>query len=285
MLFYNPEKRIDAEYFRNSKKFQSSLSVPVNLKTPQKSMTIVTTCMNRLHDLKLTLPKNLKDNEDYGPLEFLLLDYGSTDGLEHWVKEVLGNYIKQGRLTFYHTEQEFFQPNHSRNVTFRLARGDLVANVDSDNFTHSGYACRLNQCASVANERLLIVPDNFLLPNTKRLKLKGRFCLYKKDIELLRGFDEELDIGFGNDDMNFVLRAMLAGFKMVRYESAFTEDRLDTTNSERVAMVRNKNFMAIMEDNGEKTWAKLAKGVIAVNQDKQWGAAKLIKNFSEAIEI
>lgn len=285
MLFYNPEKRIDAEYFRNSKKFQSSLSVPVNLKTPQKSMTIVTTCMNRLHDLKLTLPKNLKDNEDYGPLEFLLLDYGSTDGLENWVKETLGRDIERGRLTFYRTEQEFFQPNHSRNATFRLARGDLVANVDSDNFTHSGYARRLNQCASVANERLLIVPDNFLLPNTKRLKLKGRFCLYKKDIELLRGFDEELDTGFGNDDMNFVLRAILAGFKMVRYESAFTEDRLDTTDSERVAMVRNKNFMAIMEDNGEKTWAKLAKGVIAVNQDKQWGAAKLIKNFSEVIEI
>ena len=122
-------------------------------------------------------------------------------------------HIKSGRLKYYRTEEpEFFQPNHSQNITFRLSNNDIIANVDADNFTHENYAQRISDCASVA-EQVLIVPDNFLLPNSNRIFLKGRFAIRKQDAYQLRGFDEDLDNGFGNDDLNFVFRAMLSGFQ------------------------------------------------------------------------
>jgi len=38
-------------------------------------------CMNRLHQLSQTLLQNIRDNEDYSELEFIVLDYNSNDGM------------------------------------------------------------------------------------------------------------------------------------------------------------------------------------------------------------
>ena len=239
--------------------------------------------MNRLHDVRRTLPKNLKDNQDYPNAEFVLLDYGSTDGLGEWVRSEMMCWIESGRLNYYRTEEEYFRPNHSQNVSFNLAQNELVANVDADNFTHKGYLHRLNQCAASPHKSILIVPENFLRVGSDRMFLKGRFALYKKDILMLRGFDEDLDEGFGDDDVNFVIRALMARFMIVRFESHFTEGRLFTTDEERVSFVKNKNFESITRRNRELTMQKVARGIISVNPNRSWGKAKLQKNFKETV--
>lgn len=279
MLFYRPVNVV--KWLRNTKKYHDrNVFVPTDITPPEKSISICTTCMNRLHDLEYTLPKNLEDNKHYSKLEFVLLDYNSTDGLGDWVKRNMMRHIKSGRLVYYRTEDPvFFQPNHSRNLSFRLATGQLVANVDSDNFTHAGYAKRLNQCASVADNRIIILPSNFLEPNTNRSKLKGRFALYKSDIEQMRGFDEDLDDGFGNDDLNFVFRAFVNRFKIVRFESKYTEDRLETSNADRVKYVRNKNYEEGKANNQRIMEEKLCRGLLSVNPGRSWGAATVVKNF------
>lgn len=285
MLFYEPTEIINAEYFRNKTKYhQRNYFVDRGTICDQRTVSFVTACMDRLHDLKRTLPRNIDDNISYPGLEFVVLDYNSTDGLGKWIEKNMWKEIDAGRLVYYRTDEpKYFQPNHARNVCFRVARGDVVANIDSDNFTHKDYAKRINQCVSVADERVLVLPENFLQPKSRRLFLRGRFALYRKDIELLRGFDEDLDEGFGNDDVNFVFRAMMDGFKLVRYESYFTEDRLPTSNEERVSLVKNKNYQAVRDRNGELTWAKLARGVVSVNRNRHWGKATLTRNFSDVI--
>lgn len=285
MQFYTPDNLVD--HFRNCKKYiERNIQGPSNVNPPEKSWSIVTTCMNRLRDLQCTLPQNIKDNEDYKNLEFVLLDYNSTDGLDDWIHQHMMRHIESGRLVYYRTEEpKFFRPNHSRNVSFRLAKGELVANVDSDNYTHKGYVRRLNQCASVAKEKILIVPDTFLLPGTKRIRLKGRFAVYKKDIERLRGFDEDLDQGFGNDDLNFVFRAMMNGFRLVRYESWYTNDRIETPNHERVRYMMNPNYEQGRDNNFEIMAKKIMRGMISVNLDREWGSATLVKNFKEIVQI
>ena len=139
MIFYKPHKRIDTEYFRYKEKYHIrnvEESDTANLNLEQQSLSIVTRCMNRLYDLKKTLPKNIEDNKDYQNLEFVLLDYNSNDGLDKWVKTEMMQHIESGRLNYYRTDEpKYFCPNHSQNVTFKLAQNKIVANVDSDNFT------------------------------------------------------------------------------------------------------------------------------------------------------
>jgi len=154
-----------------------------------------------------------------------------------------------------------------------LAQGELVTNVDSDNVMHSGFLERLNQCASVGPTGLLIVPETFLLPKSNRFLLKGRFAMYKEDIEFLRGFDEDLDDGFSHDDVNFVLRAMLARFRIVRFEKAFIKGRILTTDEERRKCVRShQSFYEMKLKNAKLTEEKLARVQIQVNNDG-WGEA------------
>lgn len=286
MQYYVPEKTVDVEYFRNSTKYINRSQFGPKDDSWKPSISLVTRCMNRLHDLKITLPKNIKDNSNYEKLEFVIIDYNSSDGLGDWINSNMMDHIESGRLNYFRTDRpNFFCPNHSQNVAFKAAAGDLVANVDSDNYTHFNYANRLAECASVSKKRVIIVPENFLLIGSKRLFLKGRFAIYKSDILDLGGFDEDLDEGFGNDDVNFVLRAMLAGFSIVRYESSFTENRLITTDEQRVSHVKNKEFDYMRNKNGEITWGKLSKGVITVNKNRHWGKESLMKNFKEKIEI
>ena len=77
-------------------------------------ISFCTTCMDRLHNLKETLPKNIKDNEEDDDLEFVILDYNSSDGLEEWVKNNMMEYIDSGRLVFYRTEEpKYFDMSHS----------------------------------------------------------------------------------------------------------------------------------------------------------------------------
>ena len=49
--------------------------------------------MNRLSHLQETLPKNIHDNYLLGDVEFVLLDYNSSDGLESWVKNDMKNIL------------------------------------------------------------------------------------------------------------------------------------------------------------------------------------------------
>jgi glycosyltransferase involved in cell wall biosynthesis len=241
--------------------------------------------MNRLHDLKNTLPDNLKDS--YGNVEFVLLDYGSRDGLGEWVKSEMMDEIHSGKLVYYYTSAEFFQPNHSRNVSFRLAKNDLVVNVDADNYMGGGFLRALNECSVVGPDRILIVPKNFLLPNSDRFHLRGRFAMYRQDIYELGGFDEDLDNGFSHDDVSFVMRAMLARFKIVRFDESFTSRRIHTTDEDRTKHVRNKNFSHMKEINQFITSCKLGRAITQANQKKHWGKAIVHKNFQshEAIQV
>jgi glycosyltransferase involved in cell wall biosynthesis len=272
-LFYTPENFINV--FRNQPKFRAlSIPGPTDCPKQEKFISVVTTCMNRLSDLKNTLPRNIEDNKEYDNAEFIVLDYNSTENVEGWIKRKMMHHIKSGKLKFYRTEcSRYFQPNHSRNLSFRLATGELVANVDTDNIIHKGFLIRLNECAAVADEKILICAEDALAYGSDRFKLRGRFCLYKKDIEFLRGFDEDLDNGFSHDDVNFFFRAMMSRFKMVRYEKSFNWGRKTTPDPDKVQYVRNPDMDKMKIVNAELTLHKLMRGIVSVNHGREWGAA------------
>ena len=54
--------------------------------------------MNRLSDLKNTLPRNIEDNKEYDNAEFIVLDYNSTENVEGWIKRKMMHHIKSGKL-------------------------------------------------------------------------------------------------------------------------------------------------------------------------------------------
>jgi glycosyltransferase involved in cell wall biosynthesis len=268
------------EYFRQSIKYQNR-TVPQK-EVSYRKISIVTTCMDRLHDLKITLPQNIKDSGDY-PVEFILLDYGSSDGLEQWVLDKMLNHIKSGKLIYYKTlNQKFFKPNHSRNVSFRLATSDIITNVDSDNYIHSGFLENLNKCC---NYKTIAVSESFISPNSNTLNLKGRFALMKKDLYKLGGFDEDLDEGYGHDDTAFIFRALLSNFKLCRFDDCFLKERIETKMKDRSKNMINKDYSLSQEKNIKNITDKLFSANLIANKNRGWGEATVIKNFLHSITL
>jgi hypothetical protein len=196
-------------------------------------------------------------------------------------------HIESGVLNFYRADgHSRYLPSHSRNVTFRLAAGDIIVNVDADNYVGKGFARRINQCMSVCDSRIIAVSERFLLPTSTRLLLKGRFALHRSDLISLGGFDEDLDSGGGysNEDLHLVLRAMMSGFRVVRFEDRYVSNRIETPEPERIKhMEVHGTYSGIKAINETIIGRKIGKGILVCNKDCPWGKDVLIKNFSDQV--
>lgn len=170
------------------------------------------TCMNRLNHLQETLPKNIHDNYLLGEVEFVLLDYNSSDGLENWIKNDMKKYIDLGILSYYKTfEPNYYLRSHSRNVVFRLSKGNIVCNLDADNFLGSGFAKEMiNEFANEINI--------FYTSDLQSTDAFGKVCLLKKDFIDIKGYDESF-IGYGHEDADLFSRLEKIGLRHLYYEN------------------------------------------------------------------
>lgn len=91
-----------------------------------KKISFCITCMNRLNHIQETLKQNIEDNLLENDVEFILLDYNSTDNLEEWVHDELQIYLDSKILIYYKTfNPKYYKRSHSRNLAFRLAKGEI----------------------------------------------------------------------------------------------------------------------------------------------------------------
>lgn len=241
------------------------------------SISFCTTCMGRLDDLMRTLPQNLIDNADYLPLEFVLLDYNSSDGLGEWVKVMMMPHIESGRLVYARTtEPQWYDMAHSRNVAFKLARGEIVCNVDADNWTSPGFAAQLNR---VANER----PERAVFTKSRQL-IRGRIGFYKSEWEeLLGGYDEDFK-GYGHDDLDLMHRALLQGFRLMTFGGEYVS-RIKTDQKDKVTNMQIKQWRHSEALNKQRSADNIEGGRLKSNVGRGWGSATVIKNFSEEIVL
>jgi len=244
------------------------------------------TCMNRLHDLKITLPLNLESNKDYPNLEFVILDYNSTDGLGDWIKENMMEQIESGRLNYYRTEEpKYYSMTHSRNVAFKVAEGEIVNSLDVDNYTFDidkkykadeCWAYRINKIADEYPKKNIFVKS--------RQRRHGRIGFYKNEfIDILGGYDEDLE-GYGWDDHDLVDRAMALGFSHISWVGYYYFSRIWTGGKDKGANMK-RPYKITEKENEIISKDKIAKGLLKANKKRHWGKATLIKNFQEEIKI
>ena len=246
-------------------------------------ISFCTTCMGRLYNLKETLLKNIEDNKEYSNLEFIILDYNSQDGLEEWMRDNMMEYLESGRVVYFKTtEPKYFSMAHSRNIAFKVATGEIVNNVDADNYTRDinysvdeCWASYLNKMANEQSERVIFAKG--------KRGMHGRIGFYKKEfIELLGGYDESL-IGYGHDDHDLVKRAWKLGFTMYWWGGKYYS-RIKTSRKEK-NMNMKRNWKETEKENKEKSVKNIEAGIYIANQGKCWGKATLIKNFKEEIFV
>ena len=248
--------------------------------TRHRKISICTNCMGRTNDLRRTYLKNIADNLDYPDIEFVLLNYNSKDDMDEWVKRYLSPFIEDGIVNYYKTtEPEFYEMGHSRNVQSKLAQGDIINNVDADNYAGFGFADAINKLAELKRTKAVFCKG-------KRM-MHGRFGMYKREFMEVGGYDEDLT-GYGYDDHWVMDRAMARGYKMMWWTGVPDNNfmrRIKTPRNLVGVNMREKSWKKTERANQELAEAKLAAGDLTSNIDRHWGKATVIKNFGEEISI
>jgi len=214
--------------------------------TPHK-ISYCTTCKGRLSHLKQTLPANLAAERDNPNVEFVLLDYDSRDGLADWIKANFSEEIASGRLRYArYAPAEHFKMAHAKNMAHRLAMGDILCNLDADNFIAPNFSRWLdrqftNEPHSIVGPRPLNLTRDLEQKILWRVlhkprppaDLAGRIAIARSDFEMLGGYDERFT-GWGYEDIDFGLRARGAGLALPRVPQAMWGSVISHANAERI---------------------------------------------------
>ena len=161
--------------------------------------------MNRLYQLKETLPHNLGVIESFDNVELCLVNFNSQDDLNGYIKDNFMQYIESGKLNYFYTKQpQYFHCSIAKNLAHRLGRGEILYNLDGDNFITEENVHRIIE--------IFDKNENIFLHEVIKRTLKnshngtyGRIALTSKNFHQLRGYDENL-LGVSQHDIDIIKR-------------------------------------------------------------------------------
>jgi len=144
--------------------------------------------------------------------------------LDDWVLNdaVIQEELAAERVIYANVMDEIsvFHHAHAKNIAHMLATGDVLCNVDADNFTGQGFARQLKLLFDkhkniVTNPCLQLAKDI----GTEKGGMFGRIALRKTDFLTLNGYDEAF-VGWGKEDTDIIRRAKLLGLKHIQFTDA-----------------------------------------------------------------
>lgn len=146
------------------------------------TISYCTTCKGRLWQLQQTLPSNLQSISNVEGVDLILLDYHSDDGLEDWVKTNFQDYLNSGKLKYYKllTQRKFFDASYAKNVAHIAANGDVLFNLDADNFIGN----TIVELQQLKSNEVLINGDK------RRPDRMGRIGTSRDNFIKVRGYNE-----------------------------------------------------------------------------------------------
>jgi glycosyltransferase involved in cell wall biosynthesis len=219
--------------------------------------------MGRLHHLAQTMPSNLFVAPKS---EFVICDYNSQDGLYEWARDNL-----KGKVVYVRTRTpQYFCAGHAKNIAHRHATGDILCNLDADNFLVPGFPEYLEQ---LFTERPNICVTSFSQDFALNHGCAGKIAVRREHFYSVNGYDEGQDQGWGWDDTNYSFRVrMHNSLELVELDRKWNR-AIGHGNHERV-----KNYPVRDIEKTEK-WSVDRLKAIAENKDYvankgvEWGAA------------
>lgn len=239
----------------------------------QSFVSLCVSVKDRLDHLQKTILLNLANNREYRNCELLLLNYSCPNlETEKWIKDALGAEIATGRVNYYYyPDSTTFDRSHARNLAFRLSKGDIICNIDADNFTGVGFAAYVS--AVLSND------NTFLCGPRDGRGLGGRICVKRKDWEFVGGFDERFK-GYGPEDRDLTNRLCLAGL-----------DKKIILNEGFCKSIAHSNELRMRHHDGvfRKEYENIAKQNMetrTINPNgASFGRGRVMKNFSKWIDV
>lgn len=217
-------------------------------------LSFCTTCKGRTFHLKQTLPQNLKVVRQFSEVELIVLNYNSPDDLDEWIRMTFKNDFGYALQYFVCAVPLYFHMTHAKNVAHRLGSGDVLFNLDADNFI----------CTDLVTSLLTMFRDDakFYVRGYYRGGGAGRIGMRREDFYSIGGYNEEL-IGWGIDDRELCNRAT-RDLGLEERSIAEFDSFLNHPNSARIEYLSPQAFEIIgppelCDDKEQHSWNVYAK--------------------------
>jgi Sulfotransferase domain/N-terminal domain of galactosyltransferase len=172
-----------------------------------------TTLKNRTIHLKLTLPRNLRENADYPNAVFVIVNYGTEDDLLDYLHVHHLADIASGRIVVYsYANSGPFKIAHAKSMAHRcgmMEGATLLVNLDADNYACPGFASYL------AKEYATHGPECFwwgrMIPGVLDRGVNGRIACTAQQFINVGGYDNKY-ADWSRDDKDFNERLCKQGY-------------------------------------------------------------------------
>lgn len=247
----------------------------------QETLSFCITCKNRFWQICQTLPQNLKNNAGAKDrIEFVLVDFGSTDGLYDWIK---GNFLREmeeGYLKYYYTDNlPYWHASVCKNTAHMLAQNTILVNLDCDNYT--------------GPEGGLFVIDKFRRHGVDQAVIHqfngipfsgcyGRIAVSKQNFLRAGGYDESFG-PMAFQDCDLITRLNLMGLSYFMYEDATFNHAIANTKEEGLKNAKSQlKWEEMLINNKRISWNNLKKGRYTANCSQETiGITRGIRSFFE----
>ena len=241
----------------------------------KKFISYCTTCCNRLWQLALSLPgnlKRLKENE-----ELILVNYGSTDNLTRYIQssKLCLEFIENKKLIYAEVlNVKTYHSSKAKNIAHRLGNGKFLVNLDADNFN-----------IGINNEFQKHKYKNVIVHLWSKVAWNGTFgkiAISKNNFYRLGGYDESL-LPMGFQDIDLLNRANAMDIK--KMERPLTNKFIFNSVEEKIKFTGRSDWHECNHANYLKSNENIKNNKLIANKESGWGDANLILNLKETIKL
>lgn len=227
-------------------------------------ISICSPCMNRVHDLKKTLPYRLEAANESPPVEIVVLDYNSRDDL----RDVMAHFIASAelapgnRITYKrYTGRETYHQAHAYNLSILAGSGEYFCLLGADAYPEPGYI------QVVRN----LIGEGCAWGHAKDL-CGFIFCQRQEFIDA-GGYDERFEF-YGPEDRDLNDRLTRRGGKFGLVPKGLMHV-IPTPERDKVANYRVKgNKSQLSRQMAVFYHENAANNVLVANQGQEWGSWK-----------
>ena len=247
----------DHPWMRNA-----ALTPPPPPATETPLVSICIPAMNRTDDLRQIMPHLILAANASPPVEIVIVDYSSSDGLGEFVQHVQASGMLNGGslLTYSRYEgRDTYHMAHARNLSVKASHGDYVLISSSDIVITAAYLDAIR--AQIAQGCVWTYPAQ---------RYKGVICVRRDEFEAAGGFDERFE-WYGKEDKDLHQRLLRRGAQAGTVTAALSVIPTPWEKKKRNYRghpSRSEMHRATLEIYRENC----AAGVLVANEGQEWGS-------------
>lgn len=223
-------------------------------------ISLCTPIKNRLDDLRLTMPFRIVSANESPPVEIMILDCGSTDGLQEYMIELMEivRLVPDSFITYKRIEREYWHTAKAHNMGMLMGQGLYIVDLMADAFIHKGF---IPSIRSHISEGCIW---------GRSAHYCGNKWIKKEEFIDAGGYDERMEV-YGPDDRDLDYRLKLRGGKFGLIPDGLV-DEIYTPDDKKLKCYRIKGDRHSLRKSMRKYYEEnMTNHVLTVNSGIEWG--------------